>query len=278
AAPRALPPLERRPLLGADQAAVALRRGPRRLAAVGAHGRGRRPEARRVQFRLLAGGRGRDVPAAPAPRIPAGARLDRAHPERAQRILRGGPRLPGPRHPRPGRPAGVLLTMIPGVALAADDEALLVVAESELHVVSSATVGGGVTAARSIINLHVAKDFAHETLAGRLSALAHRRGVPAPWVGLATAAWTSKAQIASAPGTGTPRTARGRPRGSTRGAAVRVGPPTPVRPGTTPLAPAPLASTINTTVLVDATAETPALVNAVITATEVKTSVLLAAG
>jgi len=157
--------------------------------------------------------------------------------------------------------------MIPGVSVTADNEAVLVVAASELQVVSSATVGGGFAAARSIINLHVAKDFAHDTLPGRLSSLAHRRGLPTPWVGLATAAWTAKARIASE---GT--------RGITAVAVVTVGLSNPVAAGITALAVAVPASTINTIVVVDAAVDTSALVNAVITVTEAKTSVLAAAG
>lgn len=157
--------------------------------------------------------------------------------------------------------------MIPGVTVSADSEAVLVVAQRDLHVVSSAPVGGGLVAARSIVNLHVDKDFAHETLPGRLAALARRRGLPTPWVGLATAARTSAARIVTEAA-----------RGITVVAAVTVGLSNPVAAGLTALANAPTLSTINAIVLVDAAAETSALVNAVITVTEVKASVLAAAG
>ena len=156
--------------------------------------------------------------------------------------------------------------MIAGVAVTVDPEAVVVVADRPWQVVSSAAVGGGVGHARSIVNLQVPKDFAHETLDARLSALARRRALPAPCVGLATAAWTAKAGIASESAGGI-----------TVVAAVTVGLGNPVAAGLTPRAAAAF-STINTIVLVDASPETAALVNAIVTATEVKTSVLHAAG
>ena len=156
--------------------------------------------------------------------------------------------------------------MIAGVAIAVDPEAVVVTAAAPLQVVSSAAVGGGVGAARSIVNVHVPKDFALEGLETRLSALVHRRGLSLPYVGLATSAWTEKARIASEAS-----------RGLTAVAVVTVGLSNPVAAGVTSMA-ASAPSTINTIVLVDAAAETAALINAIITATEVKASVLAAAG
>ncbi len=169
--------------------------------------------------------------------------------------------------------------MIPGVAVAVDAEAVVVTADAPLRVVSSAPLGGGVATARTIVNLHVRKDFAHETL-GRLAAtFVARRGLPAPWTALATAAWTEDAQMAS-----------GTVRGVTAVCVVTAGLSNAIAAGVTPPAAlvgtegppsheaAPQPSTINTIVIVDADAEVAALVNAVITATEVKTAVLAAAG
>jgi adenosylcobinamide hydrolase len=156
--------------------------------------------------------------------------------------------------------------MLTGVAITADPEAVVVIADRPWQVVSSAAVGGGVGHARSIVNLHVPHDFVHATLHARVSALARRRGLPAPCVGLATAASTAEARIASESAGGI-----------TVVAAVTVGLSNPVTAGVTAMGSA-AVSTINTIVLVDADPKTAALVNAVVTATEVKTSVLHAAG
>src|SRR5690349_10265074 len=87
--------------------------------------------------------------------------------------------------------------MIEGVAVAIDSEAVVVTADAPLRVVSSAPLGGGVATARTIVNLHVRKDLVHDTL-GRLAAtFVERRGLPAPWTALATAAWTEDARVAS---------------------------------------------------------------------------------
>lgn len=166
--------------------------------------------------------------------------------------------------------------MIPGVAVAVDREAVVVTAAMPLHVVSSAPLRGGVTTARSVINLHVDKNFAHDSLEPLGAALVRHRGLPAPWTALATAAWTEDARVACESA-----------RGVTALAVVTVGLSNAIAAGISPLAapmtvdgaetrPAP--STINTIVIVDAIVETAALVNAIITATEVKTSVLAAVG
>lgn len=156
--------------------------------------------------------------------------------------------------------------MIAGVAITVDPEAVVVSAAAPLRVVSSAVVGGGVGDARSIVNAHVPKDFAHEALDARLGAVVRRRGLPLPYVGLVTSAGTENARIASETS-----------RGVTAVAVVTVGLGNPVTAGVTSMA-APAPSTINTIVLVDAVVDTAALVNAIITATEVKVSVLAAAG
>jgi iron complex transport system ATP-binding protein len=158
--------------------------------------------------------------------------------------------------------------MIEGVVVTSDDEAVIVTAEAPLQALSSASIAGGLRPVRSIVNLHVAGDFAHETLEARVNTLARRRGLPPVWIGLATAACTARAAIASATS-----------RGITAQAVVTVGLSNPVSAGISAMALAPVpASTINTIVLVDAAVEIPALVNAVITTTEVKTSILAAAG
>jgi adenosylcobinamide hydrolase len=156
--------------------------------------------------------------------------------------------------------------MIDGVMVDIDGEAVVVTSASPLRVLSSAVHHGGLEPARAIINLHVAK---HDTCAdpsGMLAAFAGRRRLPAPHVGLLTGAWTEQATIGE-------QAARG-----IRAFAVStVGLSNRFASGRDPVAVwAP--STINTIVVVDADPEPAALVNAVITATEVKVLALGQAG
>ncbi|OGK86843.1 MAG: hypothetical protein A2050_02970 [Candidatus Rokubacteria bacterium GWA2_73_35] len=155
---------------------------------------------------------------------------------------------------------------IDGVEVTVDREAVVVTARAPLTVVSSALVGGGLGRARAIVNLHVRKDVAPAEAAALLPGFVARRGLPGPWVGLLTSAWTEKAELARASGEGLEAFA-----------VVTVGLGNRVAAGATPAA-AWAPSTINTIVVVDAAAEPAALVNAVITATEVKGLVLHAAG
>jgi len=89
-----------------------------------------------------------------------------------------------------------------GVEVTVDREAVVVRARAPLTVVSSALVGGGLARARAIVNLHVPKDLIEADAEARLARFAGRRGLPAPWVGLLTSAWTEKAEVARASGGG----------------------------------------------------------------------------
>ena len=156
--------------------------------------------------------------------------------------------------------------MIDGVEVTVDQEAVVVTAAEPLAVVSSAVVGGGFTSARAVVNLHVPKSLRLEETEAQLAAFADRRRVPVPWVGLLTSAWTEKACVAQAEADGIRALA-----------VVTVGLSNRVAAGLDRAA-AWSPSTINTIVVVDAVAEPAALVNAVITATEVKTLALTSAG
>jgi iron complex transport system ATP-binding protein len=156
--------------------------------------------------------------------------------------------------------------MIDGVATRVGSEAVVVTAERELIVVSSAVVGGGFTRARAILNVHVPKNFACADAEQTVGIAARRLGVPEPWVGLLTGAWTERAEIAAASADGV------------RALVVAtVGLSNPSAAGLTPRA-EPLPATINTIVVVDADPEPAALVNLIATLTEVKTDVLRAHG
>jgi iron complex transport system ATP-binding protein len=152
--------------------------------------------------------------------------------------------------------------MIEGIEVAIDSEAVVVTASEPLTVLSSAFVGGGFAGAHAIVNLHVRKNIAEAETDGLLSRFVERREIRGPWVGLLTSAWTENAVVAEAAGSG-----------MTALAVATVGLSNRITAGRTPLG-AWAPSTINTAVVVDAAPEPAALVNAVMTVTEVKTSLL----
>ena len=87
---------------------------------------------------------------------------------------------------------------VDGVVTRVGPEAVVVTAEHELVVLSSAVVGGGFARTRAVLNVHVPKNFLCADAAGTVAAAARRLGVPAPWVGLLTGAWTERAEIGRA--------------------------------------------------------------------------------
>lgn len=150
--------------------------------------------------------------------------------------------------------------MIDGVEVTIDREAVVVTAREPLAILSSAFVGGGFTEARAIVNLHVRKNIPEEEAGGLLPRFVGRREIRGPWVGLLTSAWTEKAVLAEAAGSGLSALA-----------VVTVGLSNRITAGRSPLAVwAP--STINSIVVVDGAPEPAALVNAAMTVTEVKTA------
>ena len=155
---------------------------------------------------------------------------------------------------------------IDGLTVRTGPEAVVIVAAQPLRVLSSAVYGGGLVSARAVVNLHVGKDDACADPAGMLAAYARRAGVPEPYVGLLTGAWTEAATVGEENGAGIPALAVTTVGLSNRIAAGRA----PVTGWT--------HGTINTIVVVDADPEPAALVNAVITVTEVKALLLQEAG
>lgn len=156
--------------------------------------------------------------------------------------------------------------MIDGVEVVVGAEAVWLTAERELVVISSAFAGGGLARARTIVNLHVPKNFPCADAEATVVAFARRRALPPPCVGMLTSAWTEKAETAVEAA------------GDIRALVVAtVGLSNASAAGLTARA-APAPGTINTVVVVDADAEHAALVNLVVTVTEVKTAVLLDAG
>jgi len=153
-----------------------------------------------------------------------------------------------------------------GLAVEIDTEAVVVRAEQPLRAVSSAIVGGGVADARSIVNLRVISGFQCDDSERRLDDFVTRRSLARPFVGLLTGARTEHAEQA---------TERGE--GLTVWTAVTMGLGNRSTAGRSAAA-AWRPSTINTIVIVDGRPEDAALVNLVITATEVKTLALAEGG
>lgn len=155
---------------------------------------------------------------------------------------------------------------IDGIETMVTQEAVVVTAERGLDVVSSAFAGGGRTRARSLVNLHVPKNFPCADGEATVGAFVRRRGLPAPWVGLLTSAWTEKAEAGfeQAGDIGAlVITTVGLSNASAAGRSARAS----LVPGT-----------INTIVVVDASPDPGAMINLVMTVTEVKTAVLFEAG
>ena len=149
--------------------------------------------------------------------------------------------------------------MIEGIQVVIDVEGVAVKAAAPLAAASSALVGGGVSIVDAILNVHVPKGFACADSTAVLAAFARRQQVTGPYVGMLTAAWTEKAETA---------TAR---RGSLSALAIAtVGLSNAITAGASPPAAMTTASTINTIVIVDGGADPAALVNACMTITEVK--------
>src|SRR5262249_5321379 len=122
----------------------------------------------------------------------------RADSERRQRIVSRGARVPRPRHHGHRRPAGGVRVSLDGVATRVGPEAVVVIAENELGVLSSAIVRGGLNRAPALLHVQRLKKSPCGDAAGTVAAAARRLGVPAPWVGLLTGAWTERAEIATA--------------------------------------------------------------------------------
>jgi adenosylcobinamide amidohydrolase len=155
---------------------------------------------------------------------------------------------------------------IDGIAVRTGPEAVVIVSALPLRILSSAVHGGGLASARAVVNLHVGKDDDCADPSATLTEYARRAGVPQPFVGLLTGAWTELAALGEEDSAGIPTLAVATVGLSNRIAAGRA----PVSRWT--------HDTINTIVVVDADPEPPALVNAVITVTEVKALLLQAVG
>jgi iron complex transport system ATP-binding protein len=152
--------------------------------------------------------------------------------------------------------------MIEGLAVWIGPEAVLLTSACPLTTLSSAVCGGGLVSARAIVNLHVALDDPCTDPLSMFGAYVRAQDAPEPYVGLLTGAWTERATVGEEHGAGIRTIAVATVGLSNRVAAGRA----PVTEWT--------HGTINTIVVVDANPEPAALVNAIVTATEVKALVL----
>lgn len=151
---------------------------------------------------------------------------------------------------------------LPGIRLRHDDEAIQVTAERPLRCLSSSFHGGGFRRVRHILNAWVDADYASRDPAADLRAIAARRGIAEPFIGLLTAVPLRRARMAVDTAAGI-----------TVGALVTAG----IGNATCAGISAPCAwtpGTINIILLLDARLTRAALANALITATEAKCAVL----
>jgi len=154
----------------------------------------------------------------------------------------------------------------PGVLLTCTSEFMHLQSAKPLDMLTSAIVGGGFIRAQHIINRHVDKSYRNDDAAGDVRDFARSHGLSEPFVGLMTAVHLDKAKAATS-----------RYGGVTVATIVTAGLGNATAAGLT----IPTVShigTINMIILVDANLSPAAMVNTVITATEVKTQVLLAHG
>jgi adenosylcobinamide hydrolase len=156
------------------------------------------------------------------------------------------------------------LTALEGVTVTTDAEAVQVRSVRPLRILSSAVVGGGLTTAQDMLNVHVDKDYDGDRPSDDLAAFAVARGVSGGFIGLMTAAETQYA-CSETVSAGDMRVTAVVSMGLTNVAAAGVTPPAPPLPGT-----------INAVVLADAALTDAAMVNAVITVTEAKALALAA--
>ena len=154
----------------------------------------------------------------------------------------------------------------PGVTVSLTAEALVLHSEFPLHTLASAVVGGGFTHTRCVINRHVHKDYDNHDPAGDLLAFAREHGIAEPFVGLMTAVRLNRTRAVTL-----------HDGDLTVAVVLTAGVSNLAAPGLSPPA-AIAAGTINLVLLVDADLTPAAMVNAVITATEVKTHLLLDRG
>lgn len=155
--------------------------------------------------------------------------------------------------------------VFPGIKLTLNSQALQLDSELPLKTLSSAVVGGGFSEAYHLINLHVDKDYNNPHPSRDIHNYARKHNIQKPYLGLMTAVYvedhTTSVVTSGGMKTGVVLTA-----GLGNASSAGRTPPGEEQPG---------PGTINTIILVDGNLSPAAMVNALITATEAKTALLL---
>lgn len=154
----------------------------------------------------------------------------------------------------------------PRVDVRLNSEVLLLRSQMPLQALASAVVGGGFSQTTCLLNRHVPKNYDHADPVADMQTFARKLDIHGPFVGLMTAAYLDRAQGVTLQD-GELTVALIATAGLSNATAAGLSEPAPSRPGT-----------INLILLVDAHLAPAAMVNAVITATEAKTHVLLQRG
>lgn len=152
---------------------------------------------------------------------------------------------------------------IQGISISQTAEVIHVQSEEPLVILSSAIIGGGFSRIRHILNAHVDKNFNAPNPKDWLRSLAARMDIRESFIGLMTAVKLSKTRIAFLESDG-----------SSVGALVTAGVSNASAAGITPVFSS-KPGTINIILLLNARLTRAAMLNAVITATETKTAVLM---
>lgn len=150
----------------------------------------------------------------------------------------------------------------PFVNVTLDDEALIVHSVEPMLAITSSITGGGILPARYILNMHVNKNYNCNSPADDLVSFARSRGINESFHGFMTAVYLNKTKYTTLREQGVTVTALVTA-GVSNAASAGFSEPASFTPGT-----------INIILLVDANLTPAALVNAVITATEAKTTSL----
>ncbi len=158
--------------------------------------------------------------------------------------------------------------LLPGIRAYLHHDTYIIEGDHPLHTLSSAIVGGGLAHVRYIINRHVPKNYTHPNPAADLVASVRRLGIREPFVGMMTAAYVDRARVVTY-----------RSEEVVLAAVATVGLGNLTAAGySPPYTHIPPPSTINLCLLIEGTLPPPALVNALITATEAKVATLHARG
>lgn len=157
--------------------------------------------------------------------------------------------------------------LITGVRLERSDAAFVIRAAEPLQVLSTAVLGGGRRSARTIVNLHVPKDYACAYPERDLREFARVQTLAAPLVGLMTAVSIGTGQLL-----------RAEDDGIVVCALVTVGLSNAVRAGARGPSESPAAGTINAIFVCDARLRDTAAIELVAIAAESKGATLAEAG